>query len=283
VFARWLLAALRKHGAATLVPIHVIEDGQLAALADDDIDIDIDIDIDMQSLAQEALAQALERTGDPTPLPELRLVEEGAPEQVLAEAAEGGAGLIIGRLAPRGQDQVFRLGSVARRLARRLPAPVIIVPPDLNTMDLGEGPVIFACSAEPNAEGALSFAMDMADKLGRELLLAHVVHEHYGWAEAYLPADTTRRLHAKLNDQGRERLDHWATEHGVAGRQGVVIEGRVTDQLRRLARRHDALMIVCGSRKFDALRRLFVTSVGVELSASARCPVALVPSDYRAS
>jgi nucleotide-binding universal stress UspA family protein len=39
-------------------------------------------------------------------------------------------------------------------------------------------------------------------------------------------------------------------------------------------------MLVAGSRKLNALERLFITSVGTELAASASCPIAVVPPDY---
>ena len=60
----------------------------------------------------------------------------------------------------------------------------------------------------------------------------------------------------------------------------LICEGMVADELKSLARLEDAVMVVAGSRKLEALERLFVASVGSELAASASCPVALVPPDY---
>ena len=79
---------------------------------------------------------------------------------------------------------------------------------------------------------------------------------------------------------GERTLERWAKEHGITGRRGIVREGVVLDELVALARDEDALMIVTGSRQLNALERMFATSVGSELCASALCPVAVVPSDY---
>ena len=70
------------------------------------------------------------------------------------------------------------------------------------------------------------------------------------------------------------------TQHGITGLRGVICEGMVADELARLAKAEDALMVVAGSRKLNALERLFVASVGSELAASASCTVAVVPPDY---
>jgi nucleotide-binding universal stress UspA family protein len=42
-------------------------------------------------------------------------------------------------------------------------------------------------------------------------------------------------------------------------------------------------MLVSGSRKLNAVERVFVTSVGSEIAASATCPVAIVPPDFSIS
>jgi nucleotide-binding universal stress UspA family protein len=75
-------------------------------------------------------------------------------------------------------------------------------------------------------------------------------------------------------------LERWATQHGITGLRGVISEGMVAEELTSLVKAEDALMLVAGSRKLNALERLFITSVGTELAASASCPIAVVPPDY---
>ncbi|NJK31386.1 MAG: universal stress protein, partial [Deltaproteobacteria bacterium] len=55
--------------------------------------------------------------------------------------------LLVGRRARRDEDPIVRLGEVTRRVVRKLPAPVIVVPPDFgdDARDLlGSGPIILA-------------------------------------------------------------------------------------------------------------------------------------------
>ncbi|PRQ09694.1 universal stress protein [Enhygromyxa salina] len=270
VFARWL----RDQADLTLVPIHVIEPDQHRLLAS------AEKHEQAVALAEDALARTLERVGSSSPLEDVRMIEVGSPEDVLASAALDSDGLIIGRLAPRGKDRLLRLGGVARRLLRRLPAPTIVVPPDTRAQNIGKGPIVLAADTHEDSVGAARFALRMAELLGRELILAHVVPMPYGWSIGYLPAESVKQVRADLRAGGERTLERWASQHGITGLRGVVTEGIVTEELGRLAKAEDALMLVTGSRKLNALERLFVTSVGSELSASAPCPVAVVPPDY---
>lgn len=277
VFARWLVAELTRHGApAELDPVHVIEQDQVGLLATAERREEI------MALAEDAVVKAVRRSGDETPLTGMRLVEVGEPEDVLVESAMRSEGLIIGRLAPRGRDRVMRLGGVARRLLRRLPRPTLVVPPDLATAQIGKGPIVFACDGDEDSIGAARFATKLADQLRRELILAHVVPMPYGWSVGYLPSDAVAQVRADLQARGERTLERWATQHGLSGLRGFVAEGMVAEELARLAAEQDALMLIVGSRKLNALERLFVTSVGTELAASSICPVAVVPPDHGA-
>ena len=275
VFARWLCTHLGDE--ASLEPIHVLEQDQLGLLAT------AGRREQALELAQESLEKTQKRAGDETPLDNVRFVETGTPEDVLADAASRSQGLILGRLAPRGTDKLLRLGGVARRLLRKLPAPTIVVPPDLGTDTIGMGPIIFACDGHDDSLGAARFAQSLAKQLDRELLLAHVVPMPYGWSVGYLPPDSVKQVRADLRARGERSLERWAMQHGISGLRGVVCDGIVQEELIHLANKEDALMIVAGSRKLNAVERLFVTSVGSELAASSACPVAVVPPDYESA
>ena len=270
IFARWLQAQLE---GAELDALHVIEKEQLSFLAS------ADKQAQAKALAEDALGRTLERCGESSPLAGARFVE-GSPVDALAKASAGNTGLILGRLAPRGKDQILRLGSVARRLLRQLPAPSVVVPPDLSREQIGKGPIVLACDAQPDSLGAARYALQLSQQLGRELVLAHVVPMPYGWSVGYLPAESLHQIRADLRANGGRTLERWATEHGLSGRRGLVREGLVAEELARIAKDEDALTIVVGSRKLNAVERLFVASVGSELAASATVPVFVVPPDF---
>ena len=274
VFAGWLQTQLGAMESVVLEPIHVIEDNEISRLARADKREQV------ISLAEDAVTRTLARAGVTTGLSNaVRLVKVGEPEDVLASAALGADGLIIGRLAPRDKGRLFRLGSVARRLLRTLPAPTLVVPPDLRHQQIGKGPIILACDLHEDSISATRFARRMADRLNRELVLAHVVRMPYTWSDGYLPPDVINQICVDMHAQGEAALERWAAKHGMTSLRRVVREGMAFDQLTYLARQEDALMLVAGSRKLKVSERIFVGSVGTELAASASCTVAVVPPD----
>lgn len=273
VFAGWLCTQLGAMQSIVLEPIHVIEENEIGLLARADKREQV------ISLAEDAVARTLARAGVTSGLSNARLVEVGEPEEVLASAAREADGLIIGRLAPRDKGRLFRLGSVARRLLRTLPAPTLVVPPDLHRQQIGKGPIILACDLQEDSISATRFALLMADCLSRELVLAHVVPMPYAWSAGYLSPDVVDRICVDMRAQGEDALERWAVKQGIPSLRRVVREGIPFDELTYLARHEDALMLVTGSRKLKVLERIFVASVGAELAASASCTVAVVPPD----
>ena len=87
------------------------------------------------------------------------------------------SGLVIGRAAERGSRAVVRLGRVARRVLRRLPCPVVVVPPDLSAV--ADGPILLATDLDVASASAVTFARDLAARHGRELKVVHVGETRY--------------------------------------------------------------------------------------------------------
>ena len=98
--------------------------------------------------------------------------EANQAEDGLAHAAEGAAGLVIGRAARAGEESFVRLGPVARRLLRRLPGPVVVAPRDL--MAVPPGPILLATDLGDATAAALPFAQRLAARHGRPLELVHI-------------------------------------------------------------------------------------------------------------
>jgi nucleotide-binding universal stress UspA family protein len=193
------------------------------------------------------------------------------------------AGILVGRQAKAGQDRIVRLGRVARRLLRALPAPVVIVPPDLLASQIGDGPVVLATELSPASLAAARFARALATKLGRELLVAHVVPlpDNVG-VVAYVPDFSWEKAGSDWHDSAVENLVRWDAENEVGADRRVVDAGLVITRLVDLAERERACMVVCGSRSLNALERVFTSSVATDLAAAARVPVAVVPPGWQA-
>jgi nucleotide-binding universal stress UspA family protein len=195
------------------------------------------------------------------------------------EADEQDSVLVIGRRAKSGQDRIVRLGRVARRLLRTLPCPVLVTPPDLDPSGLGAGPIIAATDAREDSRSACALAARLAERLGRKLLLAHVVPMPEGWGGSYLPRDSVARVTAELQASGEIELERWAKSEGLHGHAAVVLQGGVLARVLALADEVAAPMIVVGSHELGPVPRFFVASVGSELAAMATVPVLVVPPE----
>ncbi|KIG17446.1 Universal stress protein family protein [Enhygromyxa salina] len=213
----------------------------------------------------------------------VELVEDAEIERGLAEASVrlGVDALVIGRRANRDEDPIVRLGEVARKILRRLPVPVVVVPPDFGSEGdpgLGDGPVIVGVDLTGHGATATRFAAGLAKKLGRPLMLAHGT-QAFAWGISYIPAASMETLQAQTRAGAGQKLREWAGEMGLEDAKQHVFMGDPAKQLSELAVAEDAAILVTGSRMLGVVERLFLSSVSSELAATARCPVAVVPGD----
>jgi nucleotide-binding universal stress UspA family protein len=205
---------------------------------------------------------------------EVRLGRNVAHDLV-ERATELGAGLLVGRCAPRSSPAIVRLGRVARRVLRHLPGVVGVAPPDLKRKDIGSGPVLLAIEPESGCDSAVEFARSLSAATGRELLATHVADE--AAAVRFLPADLPRRYRASLEEQAKVALDAFVKRHELADVRVLQAGGSAVEQLLELSRREQASAIVCGSRRLSAAERIFEGSIGSALAANAEVPVFVVP------
>jgi nucleotide-binding universal stress UspA family protein len=205
------------------------------------------------------------------------IVAPSAEQGLQSAAAERNCdAIIVGRRKPSDGNAVVRLGSVARRLLRALPTPVVVVPPDEETFS--DGPVLVATNLDDASEGAARFGAAMARRLGVDLLVTTVAVAPA--LSLYMPGeDWTPVLEENVRRANRE-LDAWMGKQDLRGARHSVVEGAVGPRLLEVARTAGASMIVAGSRRLTTLDRMFTSSIGTELAASASVPVAVVPPDW---
>ncbi|MCA9694401.1 MAG: universal stress protein [Myxococcales bacterium] len=229
--------------------------------------------------ARDALAAALARVDVAATVRAEVTVAANIEEHLIGLVARApGDGLVVGRRALRGEDHRFvRLGRVTRRLLRALPGPVVVVPPDLKAERIGDGPLLAATDLHDDSLPACRFAAELAARLGRKLVLVHVVPAPELWAPEFFPAARHAELRAALERRGAEALARWSEAHGLSAHEAIVTTGDVVDRLIFHAAEHDAPAVVCGSRRLSPVTRVFVASVASELAASAWRPVIVVP------
>ena len=261
------------------VAIHVLPDSKLLGPVVTPAEI-----LDIRQRIQVDVAQLLTSEGLAPERSEIELVEDDTVDRGLAECATKRhvSALVVGRRAKRDDDPLVRLGEVTRRLLRRLPVPLVVVPPDFGDerdRGFGDGPIIVGVDLTDPADhgtAAVLFAAALAKRLGRPLLLAHGT-QAFHWGVSYVPTATIQRLQAQAHDSAANALREWAAPLGLTDASQRVFTGDPAKNLLQLAADEDAAMLVTGSRMLGPIERLFLASVSSEVAAGASCPVAVVP------
>lgn len=208
------------------------------------------------------------------------VLEAPSADQALADTMQRHRAdlIIVGR---RGTPSSFvRLGRVARRILRQLPAPIVVAPPEATPVrPIGPGPIVVATDLTPASAGAAAFADGLARRAGLDLLLVHVMPTPSEPHTAYLRAGVQARPREDLERERTDALSAWASEHGLEGHRRLLAHGELVETLVRVAEEHGAPLLVCGSRRLGLRERFFVSSVASTTSALAPCPVVTVPSE----
>jgi nucleotide-binding universal stress UspA family protein len=145
------------------------------------------------------------------------------------------------------------------------------------------GSIVCGVDGSADSQAAVKVAVQLADRLGRTLILAHVVElSHIPYAAAYpLGGIAGPMVMAEEADSEREEgarlLERVAVDAGLADAERRVAIGYPAERLADLADEEDADLIVVGSRGRGALKAAFLGSVSYNLVGVARCSVLIVP------
>jgi nucleotide-binding universal stress UspA family protein len=264
--ARWLAAhggpgvRHRFHG------VHVVPQTPRVSVRDDEVDELVEMArLQAHATVAEAGATAAFAHIDAVP---------GSPRDALAAAATfyDADGLIIGRHGLRDGGTVIRLGTVARQLVRALPTAVMVVPPDHDPAARPEGPVLVATDLAEDAAAAGRFGLRLAQELGVDLLLVHVLET--GQLAAQLGAAPHSPI---VHDPAA--FERWVDTYGLGGARTETSSGDVVERILELSQAHDASLIVCGSHRLTLADRVFQASTGTTIAAYADRPVVVVPPE----
>ena len=196
-------------------------------------------------------------------------------------AREEHAVLVIGRQAQRGETGLVRLGKVARRLLRSLPVPIAVIPPDLGSEEIADGPVLVAVDVADESAQALAFARRYAAKVGRPVRLVHVLPTVSEVGLEYLSPARSAELRHEYAQQARAAFEQFVADNELGDLPVSLLPGPVIESLLEVAKAEKACTIVCGSRKLGLAGRVLSASIGSELAATASIPVIVVPPDWR--
>jgi nucleotide-binding universal stress UspA family protein/enoyl-CoA hydratase/carnithine racemase len=199
-----------------------------------------------------------------------RLAEEKAVELVVC-STHGRAGL-----------KRLILGSVAERLMRILPCPLLIIralKQDLSLNgELSLKRILVGCDFSPDSNLAFMHGLSLAQEFQSELHLVNVMESAGNQETAEggeLPEsphyqDTYASLNQKLQDMVSDESCNWCTL------KTAVLTGRSYEGLVDYANKYDIDIIVLGARGRGLVAKLFVGSTTDRVIRQAPCPVLAV-------
>lgn len=202
-------------------------------------------------------------------------LHEGEPaREVLRQADEIGAGLVVMGTHGRGGFERLVLGSMTEKVLKKASCPVLTIPPgaraETPAVQAGYKTILCATDFSETSANAVRYALSLAQEADATLTLLHVV-------ETYLDdlTDPDATYRETRDREARERLraaipDEARTWCTLDERVAV---GRAYQEVLRVAQELDVGVIVMGAHGQHALDRLFFGSTTHRVIHGAQRPV----------
>lgn len=232
-----------------------------------------------RELVRHQLLEFLPRAAAGLPV-ECRVVEGDVASEILAAAGTADL-LVVGTHGRSGFERLV-LGSVAERLLRQAPCPLLIVPrasPDAtDTVPQLFHHIVAAIDFSPSSAHAAAFAISLAEEADAHLTLVHALD--------LPPAVETWIVESEA---GTARLREW--QQGASARlhdlvpadagtychvEERVDAGAASRVILDVAAARHAGLLVIGAHGGGSLDRLFVGSTAQRVVRQAACPVLIV-------
>ena len=213
----------------------------------------------------------------------IRTAEGHVHTEVLRAAMEMKADLLVIGTHGRSGFQRLILGSVAEKVLRQAPCPVLSVPPRAAGAPSGVAYKRILCPIDfsDSSLAALTYATSLAEEANARLTVLHVVE--YGmheWPDIYEAFMSNQQLsildfRTRCRESSRERLElavpaearTWCTV------ESVLSEGKPYREIIRAAAEHECDLIVMGVRGRNALDRALLGSTTQQVVRLATAPV----------
>jgi nucleotide-binding universal stress UspA family protein len=193
-------------------------------------------------------------------------------EAIVETARDLGADLIImGTHGRRGLSHVL-LGSVAERVVRSSPIPVLTVRHDAVDLE-SVGRILVPHDFSSHSVGAVRLAGEWADALGSSITLFHAV-EPVVYPDFYAVDVLPGELSERLQRRSREALEEAASTL-LAGRSCDVrvVAGRAGETIVETAVPTDFDLVILGTRGLSGLEHLLLGSVAEGVIRRCAIPV----------
>jgi nucleotide-binding universal stress UspA family protein len=207
-------------------------------------------------------------------------LRDGDPvREILREAEDGAANLVVIGTHGRSGFERLVLGSVAEKILRKAKCPVLTIPPgersDAPAVQAGFKAILCATDFSPAAASALDAALRLAQEADATLTILHVVEAHFGDV-----AEAGASYLENLEQAARVRL---ASAVPAGARTWCTVverveRGRARHVIVQVAEECEAGVIVMGAHGRHALDRLIFGSTTHRVIHEAGRPVLTLPS-----
>ncbi len=195
---------------------------------------------------------------------------EGNPKNVIPELADkNGPSVIV--LGTHGGGRLERkiIGSVAESVLRSTRCPALTIGPQVQpyaSKTLSFERVLFATDLSPDAGGATTCAVTLAEVFGAKIDVLNVIHDA-ALAQPELLVDLQRRF--------CDALDGLRPEHVIKfyDQKNFVAVGSAHDRILEHIRKRSIDLLVIGIRKTSHLHMDMSTSGAFRIIVDAECPV----------
>jgi nucleotide-binding universal stress UspA family protein len=210
-----------------------------------------------------------------------------AVEEILAEADEFGADLIVMATHGRGPLSRFWLGSVADQCLRRGHRPLLLVRPRDASAPLGEGSlavqrVVVPLDGSELSETALDSAMEVAQLFASPITLLRVVHDQTYLGSDLFPPEALE-VARQWSEEDREGSDRyltgvvdWLRDWGIPSTEKTVVSEHAAPAIVREAQ--DSLVVMATHAR-KGIGRAFLGSVADAVVRAAQGPVLVIPPE----
>ena len=203
----------------------------------------------------------------------------GRPADVIVATAtrERSDLVVVGAHGGGTLDRIF-MGSVADDVARRSPAPTLVVHPPAPGDQQVERVLVAVDPADPApALAILRVADELAQRVGARLEVVHVITPPAVVGSIYtgVSPGIDETLTSEVVAEAQNALDAFVTSSlSRMGVQAHVLLGSPAHEIIRHATPRD--LIVCGTHAWGVLGRLAFGSVATKVLRGAPCPVLVI-------
>ena len=139
--------------------------------------------------------------------------------------------------------------------------------------------ILVAVDGSPYAERALKYAIDLSEKYGAKLIIAHVIMRRFYAvtpSEAGVLATTT--FVKEIQAEGKTIIDNAESMAKVEGVnfESKLVRGVPAEEIVKISESESTDLIVIGSRGLTEVRAFLLGSVSDKVSHHCKCPILIV-------